>query len=75
MDGGAWRATVHGIAESDMTEQLSLYCSHYCSFVISFEMGKCDAPVLFFLKIVLRIYNYLVSSLAHMNFRAVFPLS
>ena len=24
MDRGAWQATVHGIEESDMTEQLSL---------------------------------------------------
>ena len=25
MDRGAWQGTVHGVAESDMTEQLSIY--------------------------------------------------
>ena len=25
MDRGAWRATIHGIAKSDTTEQLTLY--------------------------------------------------
>ena len=25
MDGGAWRATVHGVAGSDMTDPLTLY--------------------------------------------------
>ena len=31
MDRGAWRATVHGLSESDMTEQLTLYlCCPEC---------------------------------------------
>ena len=28
MDRGAWRATVHGIAELDMSEQLALMTMH-----------------------------------------------
>ena len=28
MDRGAWQTTVHGVAESDMTEQLTLFNRH-----------------------------------------------
>ena len=29
MDRGAWRATIHGVAELEATEQLSLYFHFY----------------------------------------------
>ena len=35
MDRGAWRATVHGLQESDMTEQLTLSLSNIINKKIS----------------------------------------
>ena len=32
MDTGAWQGTVHGVAESDMIEQLSMHSQSSCAF-------------------------------------------
>ena len=35
MDRGAWRATKHGITESDLTEQLTFSLFHFHNYIVS----------------------------------------
>ena len=42
MDIGAWRATVYGVAESNLTEQLAtfLYAFNFIGFSLDFGLAK-----------------------------------
>ena len=43
MHGGVWRAIVHGVAESDMTKQLSI-AQHLCLLIGFFDLFGYDGP-------------------------------
>ena len=42
MDGGAWRATVHGVVESETTEWLHFHFLFFFSFIYLFSLQYCS---------------------------------
>ena len=42
MDRGAWQATVHGVAELDMTEWLSMHTQYVTQYIHKFHAERMD---------------------------------
>ena len=42
MEGGAWQATVHGVAESDTTEQVHFHIPHSLDIFFTFTIHNKD---------------------------------
>ena len=46
MDRGAWQVTVHGVAESDITEQLKQYMLTLSNFVNTVLIFTCCTKII-----------------------------